>query len=343
MMMSEGQEFAQKPRIIQFKGEQGRIQRVDIGNLEAVFANIEAHNKEFSLGTMLAKELIFHVRRQESEDSEASHLFSAEKDKSEALEETLGIIYGGFFTPIGISLDTASDTGVKIFTEGEEIGETKIKFGLQNPNLFLSFLDALDTTDRKELNDTGATELISKIGYDLFLQIYQHYNNFNKDERVPMIAHRLDEIVSRYKKLGIKAQYRETDRTEDLERYAEYSSKGILQEYITANFKGLLEKPEDNQYGFSYNSFANWRNDIGLEHMQKRWESAISVLGQIKKNPKAKGFFEEIKVNLARCIELALKDIDSKDETWDKENGDWVNRKDKREVFENARVNLQLI
>lgn len=338
--MSEGQELTPKPRIIQFKGEQGKIQQVNLGNLGTVFANIEAHNKDFSLGTMLAKGLSSHIRKQDGEGSASSSLFSAEKDKGDVLSETLGIIHADSFSQIGISLDTASETGARLMTKEEEIAETKIQFGLQDPDLFLSFLDALNTMDKKELSDSAISPLISKIGYDLFLQIYQHYNNYHVDERVLKIEPRLSEIVSRYKNLGISAKYGDTDRTEDLGNYAKYADQGILKEYVVVDHAGLFAEPNDEKK--SYATLANWGNDIGLKSVQERWEKAISILAQIKSNPKARGLMAKIKANLSNCVEVALKDIDSKDENWDKEN-EWAQRKEKREIFENAKINLQIM
>ncbi len=338
--MSEGQELTPKPRILQFKGEQGKTQQVNLGNLEAVFANIETHNKEFSLGAMLGKGIISHIRNQEDSENPKPLSFSAEKDKGDVLSETLGILHADYFRPIGISFDTSSETGTKLMSQDEEIAETKIQFGLNNPDLFLSFLDAVGTMDKKELSDGTITPLMNKIGYDLFLQIYQHYNNFSKDERVPMIAPRLAEVVSRYKELGFKAQYNGTDRTENLENYAKYSKQGILEGYVRAEFNGLLAKPDEEAN--SHSTLANWSNDISIEGAQKRWETAISMLGQMKSNPKAEGLITDIKANLSRCVEAALKDIDSKDENWDKEHS-WAQRKNKREVFENAKINLEII
>lgn len=339
--MSEGQELTPKPRIIQFKGEQGKIQQVNLGNLKAVFANVETHNKEFSLGTMLGKGIISHVKNQEgSENYESSSPFSAEKDKGDVLGETLGILHANSFSPIGISLDASSETGVKLITQDEEIAEAQVKFGLQNPDLFLSFLDALGTMDKKELNDSAIAPLMSKIGYDLFLQIYQHYNNYHLDERVPQIEPRLSEIVSRYKSLEIKAQYGETDRTQNLKIYARYADQGILGEYIAAESSGLLYKPNDEKNSFS--TFANWSNDIDLKLIQDRFEKALAILEQLRSNPKARDLLREVKTNLVDCVNAALQDIDSKDENWDKEN-EWVKRKGKKEIFENARINLQLI
>lgn len=336
--MSEGQELTPKPRTLQFKGEQGKTQQVNLGNLEAVFSNIEAHNKEFSSGAMLGRGIISHIKNQEdSENPKPLSPFFAEKDKGDVLSETLGILHADSFKPIGISFDTSSETGTKIMSQDEEIAETKIQFGLHNPDLFLSFLDAVGTMDKKELSGGAITSLMNKIGYDLFLQIYQHYNNFSKDERVPMIAPRLAEVVSRYKELGFKAQHNGTDRTEDLENYAKYSKQGILEEYVKAQYSGLLSKPDEGAN--SYNTLANWSNDIGIKGVQKRWETAISMLGQMKSNPKAERLIVDIKANLSRCVETALKDINSKDDNWDKEHS-WARRKEKREIFENARINL---
>lgn len=63
---------------------------------------------------------------------------------------------------------------------------------------------------------------------------------------------------------------------------------------------------------------------------------------QLRSNSKAIDLAQEVKTNLVDCVNVALQDIDSKDENWDKEN-EWVKRKDKKEIFENARINLQLI
>ena len=125
-----------------------------------------------------------------------------------------------------------------------------------------------------------------------------------------------------------------------MENYAKYSKQGILEEYVKADFNGLLTRPDEKAN--SYSTLANWSNDIGIELVQKRWETAISMLGQMKSNPKAEGLVADIKANLSHCVEAALRDIDSKDENWDREHS-WAQRVNKREVFENAKINLEII
>lgn len=329
--MSEGQELSPKQRLVEFKGEQRRIQQVDLNNLESVFKNIEAHNEKFSMGKMFAKGLISRILEREEDNDPIS--LSAEREKADALGETLGVLYANTFSPIGISIDSA-DTGIAFITGDEQVSESRVKFGLQNPDLFLSFLDALSTIDRKELGESTTSSLISKIGHDIFSQIYQHYNEDRKDDGIRLIEPRLGEIVQRYKNLGI------IDRTGDLENYAKYAERGVLKEYIAASSAGLFVSPNEERN--AYATLANWSHDVGLDLVQKRWEKAISVLEQIKSNPKATKLLQELKQNLNNCINTALQDINSKDENWDKDN-EWVKRKEKGEVFENARINLQLI
>lgn len=325
------QEGAPKPRIIQLKGESGKIQSINLNNLEKIFVNIGAHNKEFSFGAMLAKGISSRVEKSPEEDEKADNPFLKESDRAGALTETLGIIHADSFAPIGISLDTESEGGIKLLTKDGEISTSQLRFGLNNPDLFLSFLDELGKIDKGELHKSGMPLLLGKIGYDTFLQIYQHYSNFYKDQRAPQTARRLDEILLKYKNLGIRAQHNGTDRTEDLETYAKYAKQDLLEEYIVSKRNGLFVEP-----GQSYDSLSNWRNDILAKDVQERWGKAFSIMEDLKKKPKAQNMFAELKTHLLACAESALNDMNAKG------NEGWKDKKEKREIFENARINLQM-
>lgn len=321
--MSDGPESQPKPRTVQFKSEQGKTRQVNLNVLDSAFKDIQ----EFNRGSSSSKGLLLLTQSAIDKDFED---FSSEVDKSKALSEVLSIFHTDSFNLIGISLSLR-----------ERILNTPdTRFDLEDPDKFLSFLKALEKKEVESSRDKATEALLSKIGYDMFLQIYQHYNNYQVDERVPQIEIRLSAIISRYKNLGIRAKSGETDRTEDLETYARYADQGILGEYVVANYSGLLYKPNDEKNSSA--TLANWRNDIGSKLVQSRWEKAISILEQLRSNPKAIELMQEVKNNLSACINAALRDIDSKDEDWDKEN-EWVKRKEKREIFENARINLQIL
>lgn len=334
--MSEGQELTPKQRLIEFKGKQGKVQTVNLNNLEAIFANVEKHNAEFSMGAMLAKGLSSHIRDQV--DDETSKPFSSEKDKRDTFGEILEILHADSLSPIGISF-TTSNKGATLITGDEEIAETQVEFAIQNPDLFLSFLDGLSQS-RKDLGNEKISAMLNSIGLDTTLQIWRNYRFIgdSKDERIELIAVRLGKLVSKFKGLGIKTRW--DDRSVDLDDYVKYAEKGILKEYIAADSADFFAKPNDEKK--SYATLANWRNDISLESVQEKWEKAISILEQLKSNPKAKELLQEVKTNLADCVNAALQDIDSKDHSWDKEN-EWVKRKEKKEIFENARINLQMM
>lgn len=342
--MSEGQEQVSKPRIVEFKGEQGKIQQVNLSNLEVIFANMQAHNDEFSLGAMLAKGLSSHIRDEGDENSEGLKPFSAEKDKGDVLSETLEILHADSLSPIGISF-TTSEVGATLMTGDEQIAQTQLEFGIQNPDLFLSFLDGL--TQQKDLNREAISEMLNKVGLDTALQIWRNYRSIgdSRNERIELIAGRLEELVSKFKGLGVKTRW--DDRKINLEDYAKYAEKGILKEYIASEDSMLFNKPEKQKEGnypmwFNHGCLSAWWGDIGTSTVQHRWERAFVVLEHLKSNPKAKELLQEVKTNLADCVRAALQDIDSKDENWDKEN-EGNERKEKKEIFENARIHLQLM
>lgn len=342
--MSEGQEQAPKPRIVEFKGEQGKIQRVNLNTLEAIFINVKKHNAEFSLGAMLAKGLSSHIRSEG--DDEASKSFSSEKDKRETFGEALDILHADSLSTIGISF-TTSEKGAILMMQDEQIAETQVEFAIQNPDLFLSFLDGLSQS-RKDLGDEKNSSMLDSIGLDTALQIWRNYRSIgdSRNERVELIAGRLGELVSKFKGLGVKTRW--DDRSLDLDDYAKYAEKGILKEYVASEDAMLFSKPEKQdgvRYGnkewFKHDTLAAWWGDFGTSTVQYRWDTAFTVMEHLKSNPKAKELLQEVRTNLSDCIIAALKDIDSKDENWDKEN-EWVKRKEKKEIFENARINLQL-
>lgn len=343
--MSEGQESTPKPRIVEFKGEQGKIQRVNLNTLEAIFVNVGKHNAEFSMGAMLARQLSSHIRS-EGED-QTSKPFSSEKDKRETFGEVLDILHADSLSTIGIAF-TTSEKGATLMTGDEQLAETQVEFAIQNPDLFLSFLDGLSQSS-KDFDNEKISAMLNTIGLDTALQIWRNYRLIgeSKDERMELIEGRLGELVSKFKGLGVKTRW--DDRSVDLDDYAKYAEKGILKEYIAAEYAMLFNKPEKQdglRHGdkelFEYNTLAAWRGDFNTSTVQHRWEKAISILEQLRSNPKAKELMQEARVNLSDCISAALQDIDSKDENWDKEN-EWEKRKERKEIFENARINLQMI
>jgi hypothetical protein len=297
------------------------------------------------MGAMLARGLSSHIRSEG--DDETSKPFSSEKDKRDTLGETLEILHADSLSPIGISFITSKE-GMTLMTGDEQIAQTQVEFGIQNPDLFLSFLDGLSQSG-KDLGNERISAMLNSIGLDTALQIWRNYRYIgdSKDARLNLIEGRLGELVSKLKVLGVRTKW--DDRSVDLDDYAKYAEKGILKEYIAAEDAMLFNKPEKQEgekYGnkewFKHNTLAAWWGDFGTSTIQHRWDEAISILEQLKSSPKAKDLLQEVKMNLTTSVNAALQDIDSKDENWDKEN-ELVKRKERREIFENARINLQII
>lgn len=337
MSMDGGQKDipAQNQDIVQFKDSAGTIRTVNLGSLEAVFANIQSHNEQFSFGAMLAQGILSAHNKDGDANQEPPTLASAlssESDRSKALGETLGIIHTDSFSPIGISLDAASDTGARILTEDEEIEETQIMFGIQNTDLFLSFLKSLETINKEDLHERTISSFVGKVGYDLFIQIYQHYGgNWSKHENVVLVISKLDQIVTEYKKLGIKAQDNEKpDILDDLDIYSQHAKQGILQEYVKSRL--LLVTPQERAFGP-----AEWQGDSTPKYLRERWEEAIHTLLELKTNPKANDLYSQVKSNLQLCLRIAKKDIESRVDTGNHSNDD------KREVLQTIEERLKNI
>ena len=331
-----------KQKMVEFRGEGGKVQHVSLDSLGASFYDIKEHNEK---SAKLTSERISGSDREKMVgDIEAQDPCYKNEGQRDVLSETISIFHADDFSRIGISLDSAPWIDpwldeVRGNYSLEEIAPVQLKFGLQNPDTFISFLDALIVMDKKEFGQTKSSALVGKIGYDIFHQIYWYYSDVLKDERVPAFEQRLGEIVSKYKKLGIKfTDEKEEIRSEAIENYVKYSRQGALGEYIAATKIGVLEKPEED----FYLTFASWIGSDNLEEIQGKWEDAMSLLHQIKANPKAIGLTADVKENLSRCIEKALAEIDSKDKHWDKKNN-WQKRKEKKEIFENAKTNLLMI
>lgn len=304
--------------VLQFQDSSGTVRTVSLGNLEAVFSNVQSHNAEFSFGAMLAKGILSTHDKKDQKSSTFSSTLSYESDRSKALGETLGIIHADSFAPIGISLNAVSDTGVRILTQDEEIEATQVMLGIQNTDNFLSFLKSLETLNKEELSERTVSSLVGKVGYDLFIQIYQHYNNITKNENVVPLTQRLDAIVAEYRKLGIKAQDEgKPDRLGDLEVYSQYAKQGVLQEYITTDRRSLLVKPDEKGFGP-----AQWQGDTTPSGLQERWEQAVQTLSDLKSNPRANDLYSQVKSNLQLCLRIARRDIESTVDTGNHNNDD---------------------
>src|SRR3989344_3720478 len=337
-MSGEGQELTPKKQAtVRFRGENGDVREVSLSNLKVAYDNIQSHKGEFSLGGILAKGRSLSSDKSRLRELGGTDPLSVAEDAGEALGETIGIIYDNSFISIGIHLDSAKETGgLRVVTKDGDVGAIKIKLRIQNLSLFLSFLDALEAVDEEILKDNKIPLLVGEIGSDLFRQVYEHYMGFKKDDKTPLIASRLDEIVSRYRKLRIKLQDYTSDPRRgglpDLETFALYSQQGILQEYINASSNSLLLMPDDGE-----DSPAKWQKKNNPQEIQHRWKEAVSILSAMRENPKAQDFSNKVKANLMRCLEIAIKDIESQ-----VDDGRGINDK-KRTILEKARQELRNI
>jgi hypothetical protein len=311
--MNEGKEIPQQ-RIINFKGEQGRDVDVNLNRLTSVFANTELHNRKFSplrrFGGPFKNQFI---------ENRINKAFEEEERKT--FSETLQILHSSEFRKIGVSFS-------------EALQEEELEFSIQSPSLFLNFLNALESEDQFP---SQTSEMIGKIRFDLSVHIREYYLGYLKDENLPIIQSNLDMIVATYKKLGIKAQLVDWDEAVDetgkLESYAQYSRWGILEEYIKV-------KDFQEQHERKGGIILDWTTE--QKSIENRLSETISFFKKIGSNPKAKDYLNEIKTGLLKDIDVELQEINSKDESWDKKH-EWYKREEKKEIFENAKINLQII
>ena len=268
---------------------------VRIPAVNHLFADIEAFNRQFSMGAMMAGFLISSVH---VGDDDKPGIKPVQWDREGSQEEhqlmtasALAVIHKDTLSMLGLTLDPVSGKSAIAFGLGEErVSDGQLRINVSDRNRFVSFLEALEPS---QVEETGLKSNLESLSGILAKQVLDNYNLQQPSDEMLQLFGGLGNIIDQYKRLGM------TDSVNKLETYLNYARQGDLREYLVVEQWGLLTEPGRN-FGP-----ADWHKDGAAS----RWKSALDVLRMAKNNPKAADLYQQLSEHLLKCIKIARADV----------------------------------
>ncbi len=259
-----------------------------------LFADIDRHNQQFSMASMMARSIFRHVRFEDETNKEpVPASLSGEEDHQQMNASALVVIHKETLNKIGLSLEPVSGKGAVLMYEGEEAGEGEMRINVSNRNRFIPFLEALAPDQVEETGLKPNLESLSKV---LSQQVLDHYDLKEPNDEALQLLGGLGKIIDEYKRLGMsKAVTR-------LETYLNHARQGDLREFVAVENAGLLSEPG------KYFGPADWQGDSTPAGLRQRWDEALRVVKTAKANPKAGSLYKQLSEHLIKCIKIARND-----------------------------------
>jgi hypothetical protein len=257
---------------------------IDLGKLVIM---IREYNQQFGWGSIMAKTLLncFQKEKIEELDFEIQRQISWGK-----IEKEFGVI----LEEIGLSLEPIRGA-FTIFGVNSEIPSSEMRLNIENPNMFISYISSLIPSEITSSQIYGLEEVAN----NLTLQFSGNYHLEDlADERILNFFSCLSPMVARYQELGLGKS------VEILDKYLNISKKGYIREYLLTEKTSLLSEVGGKNFGPS-----KWRTDMRPEMYKERWIQTVDILKSISKNPRAGELVEQIRCNLKKSVEYAMKDL----------------------------------
>ncbi len=271
------------------------LSELKLASVNHLFADISRYNDQFSLGSMMARQ-IFSLSGIEGEEPKTSKGLRNEEEYQQMTASALGVIHKGTLATLGLSLEPVSGKKATMFSLGEKAGEGEMRINVSNRNRFNSFLGVLTP---ELVEETGLKPSLESLSGVLAQQIFDHYNLRNPGDEMLELFGGLGNIVDQYKRLGM------SDAVESLGAYLVHARQGDLREFVSIERNGLLSEPG------KYFGPADWQKDSSPEGLEDSWNNALAILEAVKSNPKARELYEKLRGHLSECIKIARTDMES--------------------------------
>lgn len=264
-----------------------------VRDFNALFADIENFNSQFSMGSIMASLLISNVGSEDGGNE--SNLSSVDKDAQALTASGISLIHEGILSKVGLELEPVSGKNATLFSGTETAGEGEMRVNLKDNSKFLSFIRSISL---KESKGPELRKNLGNLSDILARQIIDHYNLKEPSDEALKLLGGLGNIVNEYKRLEI-------DSVRKLETLLAHSRKGDLLEYLAVQQQGLLNEPGKN-FGP-----ADWQRDATPKYLKDHWSRALQVLELTRKNANAQDLYQTLFPHLDNCLGIAIQNLDT--------------------------------
>jgi hypothetical protein len=287
----------------------------DVTRFNEVLSAIKEHNDQFSLGAVMAKALIGHVKLQikadqltqdglTPEEAEETAEFLAEEEvplteQQQMEREIVGIVNGDVLEAAGLTLSPVRKIATMFGPKGEsKIGEVRLQ--LQSGDKFSGFLSAAPLESADEETTGNVVSVASDILSEMKAAIISGQSTPAVTEALAYaqgIAANLDRLPDADARLS-----------QSFKDFSVHAATGDLTEWVHARQTGILTDPADQQFGPS-----QWQRDASSEFLAKRWQGVITTIKESQANPKASALTQELLDKAKANLALAQEDWHSID------------------------------
>lgn len=271
----------------------GELVSIKPSEINQLFSDLENYNRQFSIGSMMAKALLGH--RDSEEKGEEGFTLHDEESSQQITAFFIISAHKNLLNNMGLSLQAVSGRGATMYYEDASASEGEMSIDIADFHRFSGFLHALDH-DKIKQADLGS--MLGGLARSLTQRVLEQYTQADPATEASHLFDTLEELIGEYKRLGL------SDLVAKLETYNEHKKMGDLSEYLAVERQGLLNKPG------KFFGPADWQKDSTAESLENRWENAIDTLLRLKQNPNAADLYQTLKAHLKVCVTAALDDLE---------------------------------
>ena len=278
---------------------QNNLEKFDEKALDAFLNDLNQYDKDHSTGTWLGRGLAGMFMQGMNEETKGTEdemkMDEGLENLQKKIKENLTIDdlenrHNPTLNKLGLNLESPNKQGN--IDENETYAVGSIKINLEDKRKYLSFLKSLD---KEKVTDTQK-KILEMTVEKLIDQVQNEYKLEEADERLLELFSGMREIVSEYERLGMG------EKVNDFKDYLEHANSGYLREYIFAKNNGMF-RPIGQ--GFALSTF---QNDATYDYYLKYWNRFFETLDEVKKNPNAKEFYNQVLKYGQDCIAFADND-----------------------------------
>ncbi len=291
--------------------------------LSALLRDVEKHNKQFSLGSMMAKVIFDSVRESIDDrvDNEKGMLEKQREDRHVAVGSFVDA-HANILNAMGLRAEPVSGKTATVFAGGDQLGTGEMRLNIGNQETFLHFLQTLSAEDVRE-HRTLPSDLGKLVGV-LEQQMKDHYSYEKPSDEALNLLASMGSIVQEFDRLGLQEQ------VNTLRSYLEKARAGYLREDLLVQRAHIMPR---EGWGPSM-----WHADCTAESLKRLWDKAIRVLEEVQKNPRANALAEKLHSHLLDSVGKSMQDLSQKPDSYYARSVS--SKAELQEVLEEARSEL---
>lgn len=273
---------------------EGRTEEVIIASVNHLFVDIEHYNRQFSMGSIMARGLISLFEH--DDEVQPGETIRQENENQGVTASALSAIHQATLNKIGLSLEPVAG-GATLMAIGAEATSGQMRLNVRDGRRFVSFLHALQP---QQIEETGLKLNLESLSEILTLQALRGNLTEPTDESLQLIGS-MGNIVGEYRRLGMG------EAVERLDTYSQHARAGDLREFVAIESSGYLWEPGQ------YFGPADWERDTTPEMLGEKWDGALNILIMARDNPKAQVLYQQLKNHLAKCAAIARQVVQSQE------------------------------